>query len=95
MADDSTTIELTRSELASIACLIRVLAPRITAAPHATVSSVVNMRRMRILVTGASGVLGRVIVPLLDERGNQLAMPSSFQQGSSLTLEQQPARMRG
>jgi nucleoside-diphosphate-sugar epimerase len=50
---------------------------------------------MRILVTGASGVLGRVIVPLLDERGNQLAMPSSFQQGSNLTLEQQPARMRG
>ena len=28
MADDSTTIELTRSELASITCLIRVLAHR-------------------------------------------------------------------
>jgi hypothetical protein len=38
IAEDSTTIELTRSELASITCLIRVLAPRITAAAHATVS---------------------------------------------------------
>jgi nucleoside-diphosphate-sugar epimerase len=34
---------------------------------------------MRILVTGASGVLGRVIVPLLGERGHQLATPSSSQ----------------
>jgi 2-alkyl-3-oxoalkanoate reductase len=31
---------------------------------------------MRILVTGASGVLGRVTVPLLGGRGHQLAMPS-------------------
>jgi 2-alkyl-3-oxoalkanoate reductase len=31
---------------------------------------------MRILVTGASGVLGRVTVPLLRDRGHQLAMPS-------------------
>jgi 2-alkyl-3-oxoalkanoate reductase len=31
---------------------------------------------MRILVTGASGVLGRVTVPLLRDRGRQLAMPS-------------------
>jgi hypothetical protein len=62
-----------------ITCLIRVLAPRITAAAHATVSGVVNMRRMRILVTGASGVLGRVTVPLLGERGHQLATPSSSQ----------------
>jgi nucleoside-diphosphate-sugar epimerase len=37
------------------------------------------MRRMRILVTGASGVLGRVTVPLLGERGHQLATPSSTQ----------------
>jgi nucleoside-diphosphate-sugar epimerase len=51
----------------------------ITAAAHAAVSGVVNMRRMRILVTGASGVLGRVIVPLLGERGHQLATPSSSQ----------------
>jgi nucleoside-diphosphate-sugar epimerase len=62
-----------------ITCLIRVLAPRITAAADATVGGVVNMRRMRILVTGASGVLGRVTVPLLGERGHQLATPSSSQ----------------
>jgi len=62
-----------------ITCLIRVPAPRITAAAHATVSGVVNMRRMRILVTGASGVLGRVTVPLLSERGHQLATPPSSQ----------------
>jgi nucleoside-diphosphate-sugar epimerase len=62
-----------------ITCLIRVLAPRITAAAHATVSGVVSMRRMRILVTGTSGVLGRVTVPLLGERGHQLATPSSSQ----------------
>jgi len=37
------------------------------------------MRRMRILVTGASGVLGRMTVPLLRERGHQLATPSSSQ----------------
>jgi nucleoside-diphosphate-sugar epimerase len=37
------------------------------------------MRRMRILVTGASGVLGRVTVPLLSERGHQLATPPSSQ----------------
>lgn len=51
-----------------IICLIRLLAPRSTAAAHATVSGVVNMRRMRILVTGASGVLGRLTVRLLGER---------------------------
>jgi hypothetical protein len=45
----------------------------------ATVSGVVNMRRMRILVTGASGVLGRMPVPLVGERGHQLATPSSSQ----------------
>jgi len=45
----------------------------------ATVSGVVNMRRMRILVTGASGVLGRVTVPVLGERSHQLATPSSSQ----------------
>jgi nucleoside-diphosphate-sugar epimerase len=60
-------------------CLIRVLAPRTTAAAHATVSGVANIRRMRILVTGASGVLGRVTVRLLGERGHQLATPSSSQ----------------
>ena len=32
---------------------------------------------MRILVTGASGVLGRVSVPLLNQRGHVLATPSS------------------
>ena len=32
---------------------------------------------MRILVTGASGVLGRVSVPLLRQRGHDLATPSS------------------
>ena len=62
-----------------ITCLIRVLAARITAAAHATASDVVNMRRMRILVTGAAGVLGRMTVPLLGERGHQLATPSSSQ----------------
>jgi nucleoside-diphosphate-sugar epimerase len=56
-----------------------VPAPRITAAADAIVSGVVNMRRMRILVTGASGVLGRVTVRLLGERGHQLATPSSSQ----------------
>ena len=35
------------------------------------------MRSMRILVTGASGVLGRVTVPLLRNTGHQLATPSS------------------
>ena len=35
--------------------------------------------RARILVTGASGVLGRVTVRLLGERGHQLATPSSSQ----------------
>jgi 2-alkyl-3-oxoalkanoate reductase len=34
------------------------------------------MRRMRILVTGASGVLGRLIVPLL-RGGHRVATPSS------------------
>jgi nucleoside-diphosphate-sugar epimerase len=34
---------------------------------------------MRILVTGASGVLGRVTVPLLRDRDHQLAMPSPSQ----------------
>jgi nucleoside-diphosphate-sugar epimerase len=65
--------------LSFITCLIRVLAARITAAAHATASDVVNMRRMRILVTGAAGVLGRMTVPLLRERGHQLATPSSSQ----------------
>jgi nucleoside-diphosphate-sugar epimerase len=37
------------------------------------------MRRMRILVTGAAGVLGRMTVPLPRERGHQLATPSSSQ----------------
>jgi RmlD substrate binding domain. len=37
------------------------------------------MRRMRILVTGASGVLGRMTVPLLGERGHELVTPSSAQ----------------
>jgi hypothetical protein len=46
---------------------------------HATASDLVNMRRMRILVTGAAGVLGRMTVPLLGERGHQLATPSSSQ----------------
>ncbi len=35
------------------------------------------MRRMRILLTGASGVLGRVTVPMLRDLGHHLAMPSS------------------
>jgi 2-alkyl-3-oxoalkanoate reductase len=35
------------------------------------------MRRMRILVTGASGVLGRVTVPLLRDSGHHVATPSS------------------
>ena len=35
------------------------------------------MRPMRILVTGASGVLGRVTVPLLRDSGHDLATPSS------------------
>ena len=35
------------------------------------------MRRMRILVTGASGVLGRLIVPLLLDSGHHVATPSS------------------
>jgi hypothetical protein len=35
------------------------------------------MRRMRILVTGASGVLGRLIVPLLRDSGHHVATPSS------------------
>jgi nucleoside-diphosphate-sugar epimerase len=54
-------------------------APRIFAAAHATVSGVVNMRRVHILLTGASGVLGRMTLPLLAERGHQLATPSSSQ----------------
>jgi nucleoside-diphosphate-sugar epimerase len=33
--------------------------------------------RMRILVTGASGVLGRVTVPLLRDSGHRVATPSS------------------
>jgi nucleoside-diphosphate-sugar epimerase len=37
------------------------------------------MRRVHILLTGASGVLGRMTVPLLAERGHQLATPSSSQ----------------
>jgi nucleoside-diphosphate-sugar epimerase len=35
------------------------------------------IRSMRIIVTGASGVLGRVTVPLLRNSGHQLATPSS------------------
>ena len=35
------------------------------------------MRRMRILVTGASGVLGRLTVPLLRDLGHHLVTPSS------------------
>jgi 2-alkyl-3-oxoalkanoate reductase len=35
------------------------------------------MRSMRILVTGASGVLGRVTIPLLHNSDHQLATPSS------------------
>jgi nucleoside-diphosphate-sugar epimerase len=35
------------------------------------------MRRMRILVTGASGVLGRLIVPLLRDSSHHVATPSS------------------
>jgi nucleoside-diphosphate-sugar epimerase len=36
-----------------------------------------GLRHMRILVTGASGVLGRVTVPLLRDLGHQLVTPSS------------------
>jgi uncharacterized protein YbjT (DUF2867 family) len=32
---------------------------------------------MRILVTGASGILGRVTVPLLRDKGHHVATPSS------------------
>jgi len=35
------------------------------------------MLPMRILVTGASGVLGRVTVPLLHDSGHDVATPSS------------------
>jgi uncharacterized protein YbjT (DUF2867 family) len=35
------------------------------------------MRPMRILVTGGSGVLGRVTVPLLRDSGHHVATPSS------------------
>jgi nucleoside-diphosphate-sugar epimerase len=35
------------------------------------------MRRMRILITGASGVLGRMTVPLLRDMGHHVATPSS------------------